>query len=249
MIFNKQLLYRFREYSKKYGLRVATLKTLSEVGVNDISKKGTAPATGPLLIVSNHTGLFDTPLLTSQINRGDLYTAALSTFGIFGPTVREKLLPIYMPRDLKYMIFEHMLYIQIEGKLPEKLPPSEIRPRNRKTISRAAELINRGNAVIIFPTGSAGKRLNGAKWKTGVGFLIKQISNPRTKVVFAHIRGTNNSEFFAYFHPILSKLFFKPRPLSIHFSRPKALNKLVNRNDDSKTIVAKLENLYHNNGW
>lgn len=249
MIFNKQLLHRFREYSKKHGLRAATLETLKKVGVNDISAKGTVPTTGPLLVVSNHTGLFDPALLTSQIKRQDLYTLALSTFGIFGPAVQERLLPIYMPRDLKYLVFEHMLYLQMEGRLAEKLPFSEIGPKNRKTISRAAELINSGKAVTIFPTGSAGKLVDGAKWKPGIGFLIKQIRNPRTQVVFSHIEGTDNSEFFAYFHPVLSKLFFKPRPLSVYFGRPKVLDKLVDKDEDGKTIAAKLENVYHNYGW
>ena len=246
MIFNTRLLKTLRGNAKKYGLNKAVLKLLNDLRVTSISRKGTLPRKGPLLIISNHPGVFDSMLLMSQIEREDAHMIAISTYGIFGPEVKKKLLPIYRVRSLNHRIYEFPLFMQIDGKLPERLTVSEMKSRNREAINKAAHLINSGKAVSMFPTGSVGKSLNGGQWKAGVGFLIKQIANPKTKVVFATIKGTGNRDLLAYLHPIISRIFFRPRPISIQFSRAWLIDELVNKQDDGKTIAIKLEKQYEN---
>lgn len=246
MIFNTKLLRTLRKSAKKYGLNKAILKLLNDLRVTSISSKGTLPRKGPLLIISNHPGVFDSMLLMSQIERKDIYMIAISTYGIFGSEVQKKLLPIYRVRSLNHKVYEYPLFLQIHGKLPEHLHPDEMKLKNRQTINKAARLINSGKAVSMFPAGSVGKSLNGGKWKAGVGFLIKRISNPKTKVVFATIKGTGNSDLLAYLHPIISRIFFRPKPISIQFSRPRLIGELVRKEDDAKTIATKLEKLYDN---
>ncbi|PIY69215.1 hypothetical protein COY90_01990 [Candidatus Roizmanbacteria bacterium CG_4_10_14_0_8_um_filter_39_9] len=244
MIFNKHLLQHTVQRTIEIGLQKATLELLDNLGVTSISKIGNVPEDGPLLIISNHTGVFDSLLLFSQISRADFHFIGLSHYAIFGPKVTERLLPIYRVRKLNHKIYEYPLCLQINGKKPVNLTVAEIRLRNKESIRQGAKLINDGNAVSIFPTGGGGKALNDSHWKAGVGFLVKQITNPLTRVVFVQIKGTRMSDLVAYLHPFIRKLFFRPRLISIYFSEPRLLTDLVDQKDDGKTIARKLEKIY-----
>jgi 1-acyl-sn-glycerol-3-phosphate acyltransferase len=246
MIFNKQLIQKTIDWSEKYDLRYAVGELWKNLGITSISKKGNLPANGPLIIISNHTGIFDSLLMFSHVERNDLHVVALSTYGIFGSKMKEKLLPIYRVRRLNHKLYEYPLCLQINGKPPENLPEPKIKVKNRKTIGKAAGLVNEGSAISIFPTGSAGKRVKNSNWKAGVGFLVKQITNPQTNVTFACINGTRKSDLVAYLHPFISKILFKPQPISITFSKPQLLRELTNPDEDAKTITRKLEKVYLN---
>ena len=197
-----------------------------------------------MLIVSNHIGVFDSLLLLNKIKRPDFYLTALATYKAFGGVLAGRTIPIYRKRQLNHKIYEYPLCLQINGKLPKNYSGEEIRAKNRQSISRAAELINQGKAVSIFPTGSAGKKLAGSCFKPGAGFLIKQIKNPKTKLVLAKISGTRMFDLVAYV-PLLRRLFFRPRPISITFRRPVLLNRVLDLSQDSKTITRQLEKRYN----
>lgn len=244
MIFNTSLLQRAKKEGVTHGIHAGIFSFFHELGVDSLSHTGEIPATGPVLVISNHLGPFDNLLLLSQISRNDFYFTALSTYYIFGSLVQEKLLPIYRIRTLNHQIYEYPLCLEMSGKPPEPLSVSEVKERNRETISKAAARINEGHAVSIFPTGSAGKSLSGSTWKAGVGFIVKQITNKNTNVVFAHIQGTRGTDLVAYLHPIIRRLFFKPQPISIIFSKPRKLFDIVDGDQDGKAVTRQLENLY-----
>ena len=244
MIINKPLLKKFSEQAAKIGLPRALRQLLKEVGVPSITQQGDLPQNGPILVISNHIGVFDSPLLLSSIHRDDLYYIALSTHELFGVAMKERLLPIYKTVRLNYKLYEYPLYRQIIGAFPKHFSREEVQKRNRIAISRGARLINQGHAVAIFPSGSVGKRLPNGLWKPGVGYLIKQITNPDTKIVFVRITGTKQRDFAAYLHPFLRKIFFRPQPLSITFSKPYVLRSFIDRNGDAKMITKKIEQYY-----
>lgn len=248
MFYNKRVLFQIKEKTQQHGIKVGSQTLLKDLSVPSISREGELPSKGPLLIISNHPGVFDSLLLFSQIERDDLFFIALSTYGVFGPKVQERLLPLYRVRRLNHKVYEYPLCLQTDEKPIENLKPPEIRLRNRETIRKAADLINNGRAVSIFPTGEAGKSLDGIKWKAGVGFLIKQITHPKTRVVFTSIHGTRNSDLTALMHPIIRKLFYKPRPILIRFSKSKLLHELIDSTHDGKMIARRLEYQY-NNYW
>jgi len=229
MIFDTQLIHKTIEKAEKFGLKTATGELLRDIGVTSISKKGAIPNSGPLLIISNHTGIFDSLLLLNQVERNDYFFIALSTYEIFGTKVKEKLIPIYRTRRLNHKIYEYPLSLQVNRCLPEDLPVQEIRFRNRNSITKAAQSINEGNTVSIFPSGGAGKTLAESHWKAGIGHLIKQITNPHT---------------VAYLHPFIRKMLFRPRPISVCFSKSYLLTQIVDQKTDAKTITTKLEKLY-----
>jgi hypothetical protein len=244
MIFDTQLIHKTIKKAEKFGLKTATGELLRDLGVTSISKRGVIPNSGPLLIISNHTGIFDSLLLLNQVERNDYFFIALSTYEIFGIKIKEKLIPIYRTRRLNHKIYEYPLSLQINRCLPEDLPEQEIQFRNRNSITKAAQLINEGNTVSIFPSGSAGKKITKTQWKVGVGYLIKQITNPLTQVVFVHIQGTKQSDIVAYLHPFIRKILFRPRPISIFFSKSYTLTQLIDQKMDAKKITTELEKLY-----
>lgn len=244
MFIDTTLIQHTIKRTREVGVSLAARELLHNVGVVSITNHGSVPASGPLLIISNHTGVFDSLLMFSQIERADLHFIALSTYSIFGPSVEKRLLPIYRVRKLNHKIYEYPLCLQITGKKPINFTVPEMRLKNQESISRGARLIESGAAVSIFPTGGGGKQLPGSRWKAGVGFLVKQITNPHTKVVLVKIQGTRMSDLVAYLHPVIRKILFKPRPISIHFSESKLLTDLVDTRDDGKTIAQKLEKIY-----
>jgi len=244
MIFDTQLIHKTIKKAEKFGLKTAIGELLRDLGVTSISKKGVTPNSGPLLIISNHTGIFDSLLLLNQVERDDYFFIALSIYEIFGAKIKEKLIPIYRTRQLNYKIYEYPLSLQINKSLPKNYSKQRIQLLNRDSISMAANLINKGSAVSLFPSGSAGKTLNDSHWKAGIGFLIKQITNPHTQVVFVQIQGTKQSDIVAYLHPFIRKILFRPRPISICFSKSYLLTQLIDQNMDAKTITTKLEKLY-----
>jgi 1-acyl-sn-glycerol-3-phosphate acyltransferase len=243
MIFDQKLLAKIQHASED-DVKNKVADVLSTVGVPEIVKFGNIPHTGPVLVISNHTGVFDTLILFSNIDRHDYYFVALATYGIFGPQVTNKLLPIYRKRQLHHSMYEYPLSLQIRGTMPENISSVQIRTRNRNTVSKAAQIINNGKVVSVFPTGSVGKALPGSLWKPGIGFLVKQITHPDVIVVLVKITGTKQSDFVAYMKPFIRKLLFRPRPVSITFSKPHYLGELVSGQDDAKEITKKLENHY-----
>jgi hypothetical protein len=104
--------------------------------------------------------------------------------------------------------------------------------------------VNEGNVVSVFPTGSVGKVMPGSEWKPGVGYLVKQVKNPKTKIVFAKIIGTKQSDLVAYLRPLIRRLMFRPKPISITFSEPYLLDELVSKADEPKKIAKDLEKHY-----
>lgn len=256
MLFDKKLLISFKNNAANLGLRPAIGKLFDDLEIKNISVFGKVPEKGPLLIISNHPGILDTLLLYSRVNREDLHFIAIAEYGILGSEIRKFLLPIYRKKKSIY-IFYKLAASGLEDAgdsettddsasifLKEKLPRPEILAKNRSTISKAAELINQGQAVSIFPAGSVGKPINGHDWKPGLGFLIKQISNPDAQVVFANLQGTKKIEVLSFFNPLIRKIFFRPTRLSVVFSKSYKLNQLVDRNADAKTITKILEQKY-----
>lgn len=245
MLFNKRLLQNAIQTAESNGVQTALEQLFSELGVRNITRTGEKLPNGPLLIISNHPGVFDSLVLLSHIEREDFHFVALSTYGVFGEKIREKLLPIFRKKQLNHKIYEYPLSLQMTGFIQDELSDVQIKSKNRATISQAAQLINKGKAVSIFPTGSAGKRVKESTWKAGVGFLVKQISHPDTQVVFVNIKGTRKSDLVAYLHPLIRKTFFKPQPITIHFSVPQKLSALVDLAGDGKSIAKKLEVIYN----
>lgn len=244
MFFDIELMKKTISRASEKSVSYAVSKLFEDLGVLEISVKGNVPEKGPILIVSNHTGVFDSLLLLKLINQNNYHFIALSTYEIFGKKIKEKLLPVYRKRKLNHKIYEYPLSLQVEKTLPINLTDEEILEKNRESIAKAAYYINQGHIVSIFPTGGGGKSIKGSVWKAGIGFIIKKITNPQTKIVFVHIQGTKQSDIVAYLHPLIRKLLFKPRPILIQFSDNIPLNKVADTNNEGKEVAKQVEEKY-----
>lgn len=184
MLFNKQLINKFRSTANTQGLKLAIDELFLDAGIKQIFTRGTVPDSGPLLIISNHPGLLDTLIVYSKADRKDLYFLALAEYKGFGKEVRKFLLPIYRKKKLSHIFYK---FLSDNGRdnqdsfVTDSLGDEEVLLKNRASISKATQLINQEKAVLIFPSGSAGKVLTDSSWKVGVGFLIKQATNPKLR--------------------------------------------------------------------
>lgn len=248
-MFNFKILHEYRNNAKTYDVRRAATEMLASLGVKLIEVQGKIPDQGPILIIVNHVSVLDSLILMSQIERDDFHFVALSTYDVYGPETAQKLLSIYRKRKLNHKIYEYPLCLHMHGKLPQQLSVQEIRKRNRQTIRQAAALVNEGKAVSIFPTGSVGRINHKGSWKMGVGYLVKEISNPNTKIVFAHIKGTRKSDLLAFLHPDLARFFFKPKAVSVSFSESIPLSTLISKENEPTKLVEQLEKAYSSIQW
>lgn len=244
MIINKNLLDSFVKTSSVPDLNVLVRKVLADLNLKiDIS--GSVPANKPVLLIANHPGAIDSFIISSYVKRDDVYFVGIAKFLIFGPAVKKTLLPVFSKPKVDEKILNLILAKTINFKNTTVLVPEEMQKQNRDTISKAASLVNQGKMVSIFPAGSGGKSLEGMKWKAGVGFLAKQISNPNTVVVFANISGTRPTDYTIFANSILRKLFYKPRPIKITFAKPVLLSNIIDSNQDGKFITKSLEKHYN----
>ena len=244
MLFDTTSLQEVRNIVDTKGLVVGSKKLFRILRIPSITSKGACPSKGPTLIISNHNGVFDTHLLLQTINRQDYKFVALAIYQIFGNTVRDHLFPIYRHMPWLHRLYEFPLQYEVVGTLPKIYSHEAARIQNRKTITQAAKWVSGGGALSLFPTGSVGTVTDGYEWKPGIGHLVKQITNPKTQVVFAHIEGTRKSDVGAYLNPLLRKVLFRPQPLSVEYSKPRLLSELVNKKEGGREIAQKLEREY-----
>ena len=233
------LIERFRTISQ-VSIPHAAQSVLCALGIT-VAVHGNIPSNGPILFIANHGGGLDTVSLLNVIQRTDIYFVALASYRIYGKIIGTRLLPIYR----KKMFRDYTLDILASGLQHHvQLSIDDLRNQNRLSINRAAQLVSKGAAVLIFPTGTAGKTPTTGTWKAGVGHLAQQVTNPKARVVFIHISHGSFTDLLRYLTPALRRLFFKPKTVGVTFSKPFLLRELIDRQHDGKTIALQLEEKY-----
>lgn len=239
-LIEQGLLTEYRQTSQRETLAKASTELLNTLGVV-IEAEGSLPQKGPLLVISDHSGSLDSHVVIGTSGRDDLNIVALASYKIMGQEYEGKLLPIYVKRRIRDKLASSLLGDLGTHALEDR---EDIRNRNRDTISRAAELVSNGGAVAIFPTGTGGSGSAQGTWKVGVGFLIKQIQNSETQVVFTKITGGDELDIFRYLDSRIRKLLFAQKEIKIQYSAPKSLSSLVDQNNNGKQIALELEKLH-----
>ena len=177
--------------TKKSGLQAASLKAVKRTGTR-LKKFGNAPETGPTLVVANHPHDAEVlALLASLPDRPDIFIVINHIYMKASETLSKHFIPVYLthhvhegrPVTLSGRIVDFLLK-------PEKLTPDQEHELNIKSIDKAAELINKGGMVVLFPEKRYGER----RWQPGLGHLLKKVDG-KTKLVFAHISGTSRKDY------------------------------------------------------
>jgi hypothetical protein len=110
----------------------------------------------------------------------------------------------------------------------------EGRKKNIESIKLAAEKINSGGLVIIFPDGGARK-----DWFNGIGHLIHGVKNKKNSFVLrAHIKGTSNWDWLRLI-PIMNKIFPE---FKVNFAMPLRMDSI--KQEDQKMTTKFLEKKY-----
>ncbi|MEV6303128.1 hypothetical protein AB0M02_27210 [Actinoplanes sp. NPDC051861] len=131
--------------------------------------------TGPFLAVGNHATGLEAGLFSSLADRFDLYHLAGTFVATASPGLSSVLLTLDNPAVdapvAKWPLRERMLRT-VEGAVWPGDPHGGGSRRNLATLRRAADLINGGAGVHIFPAGSMHP---GSRWQPGVGWLVRRL--------------------------------------------------------------------------
>lgn len=160
---------------------------------------------GPKLIISNHHGSIDSVSLLSLIPEKGLHWVGIKFWENLGDVCKGRLLTAYLSNKEHSHWFERWKYRYYYSRFEGKISREQAKTKNRQMISKAAEIINNGGSVLIFPTG--GETINRTNWKDGVGFLFKQITNPDLQVFLVNIENSGIMEFVRFLDiPGLNKM-------------------------------------------
>ena len=241
LLLDLELIHQYDKTASADSLAAASSELLSTVGVTVESKRFN-PKQGPLLIVSNHPGSLDGHVLISTFKNDDFYIIGMASNELMGKTYVSHLLPVYGVRRMR----DHISALLLENLGTQSLnSEEEARSKNRETISKASKLVSSGSSVIILPEGAGGGSTSDRSWKPGVGFLVKQITNPDTKIVFVKITGGSGFDFLRHAKLFIRRLLGKTN-VTVEYSPLLSLFSMINQEDDGKTIAKMLEQIYKN---
>lgn len=191
-----------------------------------------------VLLICNHPAQADVLLLLAAIpNRPKTFLVIMHGILSVLPAINKYLIPVYITHridsdsqhDWKYNLLKKIHFI------PEY--SQEIaHQKNIKSIALAAQKIDEGALVSIFP---AGGTKDAKKFLPGVGYLIKNLKFPqKTKLVMAHVSGTSAWDFLRIIPFVKS---FLPK-FRIDFSEPLKMNNFTE--GTGREISQKLQQVY-----
>lgn len=243
-LFDKILVRNIKDWGANLNWREFCNRIIDYLKIIKLKKYGILPKSSPVLIISNHNSILDSLVLGKVIERSDYHFVALAAYSLLGPKISLKAIPIFRKIMLNHLIFEYPLSLITRNRMLN-LNKKIIQEKNRKSIAHAAQIINQGHVVSIFPTGSAGKKVKQLEWKPGVGYLVNQINNRKTQLIFVKITGTRRTNILLFLNPIIRKNFYKIINISVNFSKPILLSQVVNNSMKPKQVVAILEKKYN----
>ncbi len=142
-------------------IAVAVMRLLFRMEAVD---PGRVPATGPVLIVSNHVSLLDPPLVGGSA-----------------------------PRPLFFMAKEELFRIPLFGRLIRSLNARPVRRdgSDMRALKAALALLQEGRAILVFPEGTRGEEGQPLReGKPGVGMLAVLSGAP---VVPVYVSGSGDA--------------------------------------------------------
>jgi len=222
---------------------VSTFKGILESlgGIIETQKSGRermALGKGGVLLVANHPAEIDVLVTLASIEeRRDWYIVINSMFVGKIEKLDKHFIPVYIDHNLDNNAFSLREQIFFLFHKKKRLSKEESQERNRKSIQRAAEMLDKGALVIIYP---GPNRVTG-KWYKGVGHIMRQIRNKsKVSVVAAFIEGTSKWDYWRLI-PGVSKLL---PSFKVSFKLMGKINDIWEREVTLST--EKLENSYHN---
>lgn len=147
--------------------------------VPDWSKKESNEA---VLVFGPHSAKIDPFLILSMVEREDVYFVAMNIAqGLLPATIQDRILPVtptFMAKDAPrksglagiIQLFRRALFTNNTSATVE-----EIKQSNQLSLQRAAELLNAGHVVVIYPCQT--KHIETDHWYTGIGVILSELGN------------------------------------------------------------------------
>ena len=191
-----------------------------------------------VLLVAKHPAEIDVLVTLASIEeRRDWYIVINSMFVGKIEKLDKHFIPVYIDHNLDNNAFSLREQIFFLFHKKKRLSKEEAQERNRKSIQRAAEMLDKGALVIIYP---GPNRVTG-KWYKGVGHIMRQVKNKsKVKLIAGFIEGTSKWDYWRLI-PGVSKLLpnFK-----VSF---KLIGRISNIWEEEASLsTEKLENIYNN---
>lgn len=147
--------------------------------VPDWSKKESKQA---VLVFGPHSAKIDPFLILSMVEREDVYFVAMNIAQELLPvTIQDRILPVtptFMAEDAPRkpgltgiaQLARRKLFTNDTSATVE-----EIKQSNQLSLQRAAELLNAGHVVVIYPCQT--KHIETDRWYTGIGVILSELNN------------------------------------------------------------------------
>lgn len=227
----------------RYGVIIACRRLLKDqnTGFEISCPESTSRilSSGGCLIAFNHPYEVETiAVLAALPDRKDVYLIASDNIRSV-MSVSKHIIPVWI---------DHHAISEKKGKLSGKIArllslrtgPDRITAHRQNILSlkQASKIVRNGSVVLLAPEGFRGKD---GRWFGGIGHLIAGIGTDiPAHYVSCHVRNTSNLDWFRLIPPfgyILPKI-------SVIFSDPVPIAKLLVRQSDPKKLMLDLEKSY-----
>lgn len=208
-----------------------------EVDLPEITKKSLQ--NDRILLICNHPAQADVLILLAGVPaRKKAFLVVMHGLLSILPAINQNLIPVYIAHridsrsqhDWKYRLLKKL------HSIPE-FSPEVAHQKNLKSIALAAQKIDEGSLVGIFPAGGSRNQT----FLPGVGYIVKNLKYPaKTNIVMAHVSGTSVWDFLRIL-PFV-KIFF-PK-FKIKFSQPFLAADVAK--DNGRCISQRLQSIYDN---
>jgi long-chain acyl-CoA synthetase len=139
---------------------------------------------GPMLIVGNHVTAFDAPLVEYSLPGAVRRRVAVAMSGEMLEDYRHFRNPERGPGKNPFMLFGPLAYLLLTALY--NVFPLPRRRDFQRSFAHAGEALDRGFNVMVFPEGTRSEAGELARFRPGIGLLVKQA---RTAVLPVAIRG------------------------------------------------------------
>lgn len=195
----------------------------------------------PVVIAGNHPYDAEPAVVIGSLpDREDMFLINESSFQEFLseylPKVGKHMIPVYLAKDEDN---ENKISLKILNTIfkHNKISIKEAHDKNIASIKLAADKVNHGGEVIIFPEGGRG----GTKWFDGIGYIIKDIKDKDAYFVPIFIKGTNFIDMVRMV-PVMARFM---TPLHVYFGKPIHVTEILKLHDDPKDIRRYLEEKFY----
>ncbi len=235
------IVKNFEKNVNLLGWHKANKQFISELGIG-VRSNSNYPLNGKgLLIYANHPTGLDPYLISSVINRDDVYILADVYQATKGKTIGLHIIPVYYSSWKEVLsrsgiaFFGYIMMRLISGIVTR----IEARKRNMEALDTVIRYLREGKCVILFPSGGAKKNF---RWRNGIGMIIHKIRKENINCDIYKYLISDLSENLLLWHIVSRRTFLLRRPVRIN--GVKISNKILKKLSPSEITTFLQQDLY-----